>query len=55
MLQRADADGDQAVSLAEFTAAADRRFARMDADGDGQVTQEERRAGREQRKGRRGS
>lgn len=39
-----DADGDGAVSEAEFLANADTRFARLDADGSGALTGEELRA-----------
>ena len=44
----ADADGNGAISQAEFTAAALARFDKTDADKDGKVTKEERRAAREQ-------
>lgn len=61
MLRKADTDGDQALSYAEFETAALGRFTRADADGDGQVTQAEREAmrdkwqeRREQRRERRG-
>ena len=47
MMQRADTDGDGAISQAEFQAAALARFDRADADGNGTVTAEERKAARE--------
>lgn len=40
----ADADKDGAITQAEFTAAAARRFDRIDANKDGQATREERQA-----------
>ena len=43
---KADANGDKAISQAEFTASALARFDRMDANKDGQVTAEERQAAR---------
>ena len=46
MMQRADTNGDQMVSKAEFTAAALARFDKADANGDGVVTKEERQAAR---------
>lgn len=46
MLRQADSNNDQAVSLAEFMAHSDARFAKMDANGDDQVTAEERKASR---------
>jgi anti-sigma-K factor RskA len=57
-----DADGDGAVTLAEFTAftqdraatQAERMFTRVDADGDGMVTQAEIEAAREAHGGRHG-
>jgi len=57
-----DADGDGAVTLAEFTAfaqtraatRAERMFTRVDADGDGMVTQAEIEAAREMHGGRHG-
>ncbi|WP_271079282.1 EF-hand domain-containing protein [Aurantiacibacter sp. MUD61] len=51
MLRNADTDGDNAVSQAEFTAAALARFDRADANNDGTVTVEERRAQRAERRG----
>jgi hypothetical protein len=50
MLRMADANGDKSVSQAEFTAAADKRFAAMDANADGSVTAEERQAVRSERR-----
>lgn len=47
MAQRADTNNDQALSRAEFTAAALARFDRTDADRNGTVTQAERQAARE--------
>lgn len=44
----ADTNGDKAVTQAEFTAAAAKRFDALDANKDGQVTREERKAAREQ-------
>ncbi|NWG53914.1 MAG: hypothetical protein HXY28_09360, partial [Hydrogenophilaceae bacterium] len=41
-LQAADADGDGAVSRAEFAAAHAARFARMDANNDGVIDASER-------------
>jgi hypothetical protein len=46
MMHMADANKDNAVSQAEFTAAALQRFDRADANKDGQVTKEERQAAR---------
>lgn len=46
MLRTADADGDRAITRAEFDTALMQRFARMDADGDGLVTSAERKAAR---------
>lgn len=43
MARNADADGDGAISQAEFAAAALARFDAADADNDGTVTREERR------------
>jgi hypothetical protein len=45
----ADANGDGAISQAEFQAAAVQRFDRADADNNGTVTREERKATRQQR------
>ena len=50
MLRMADTNGDKSVSQAEFTAAADKRFAAMDANADGSVTAEERQAVRSERR-----
>ena len=47
MIAMADADGDKAISSAEFTAAATARFDRADANGDGTLTTAERKAARE--------
>ncbi len=44
MYGMADADGDRAVTKAEFMAAAMKRFDAMDTNHDGQVTKEERQA-----------
>lgn len=41
MLQRLDTDGDGLVSLQEFQAAGEARFAQLDADGDGYVSKAE--------------
>jgi len=41
-----DTDGDGAVSLPEFQAMGEERFARLDTDGDGLLTMEELAAGR---------
>lgn len=46
MTRNADANGDNAVNQAEFTAAALQRFDSTDANKDGQVTKEERQAAR---------
>lgn len=46
MLQRLDTDGDGLLSLQEFQAAGEARFASLDADGDGRVSAEEFAAGR---------
>lgn len=50
MGKMADANSDGAVTQAEFSAAALKRFDMMDANKDGQVTQAERQAAREQMK-----
>lgn len=50
---KADADGDKAITQAEFQTAALARFDRLDANKDGQVTAEERKAQREAWKARR--
>lgn len=52
MMDRADTDGDGAISQAEFNAGALARFERMDADSNGTVTAEERQAQRGERRGR---
>lgn len=46
MMQNLDANGDGAVTQAEFTAQAMSRFAAADADNDGTVTAAERKAAR---------
>ena len=46
MLAMADANGDKAVSKAEFRAAAEARFAKADANSDGTISADERKAGR---------
>ncbi|MBB4857320.1 hypothetical protein HNO88_000627 [Novosphingobium chloroacetimidivorans] len=50
MGKMADANGDGAVTQAEFAAATLKRFDTIDANKDGQVTQAERQAAREQMK-----
>lgn len=47
MIEAADADGNGAITQAEFQTAAIMRFDRADADADGTVTREERRAARQ--------
>ena len=47
MMQNLDANGDGAITKAEFTAHAMTRFAAADADNDGTVTAAERKAARE--------
>lgn len=54
MARMADADGDGAITQAEFTAGALAMFDRADADKNGTVTREERRAARPQRGNRTG-
>jgi len=44
MMAKADTNGDQQISKAEFTAAALARFDTADANKDGKVTKEERQA-----------
>jgi Ca2+-binding EF-hand superfamily protein len=51
MMQKADANNDGRVTKAEFTAAAMTRFDRADANKDGQVTSDERKAMREEMRG----
>ncbi|KPH57602.1 EF-hand domain-containing protein [Novosphingobium sp. ST904] len=46
-LGKADADGDRAVTRAEFVTAALQRFDAVDTDKDGKITPEERRAARD--------
>ncbi len=48
-LERADTNGDKAISYAELEAHALKRFERLDADSDGRITAEERKAAREKR------
>jgi len=50
---RRDANGDQAITRAEFQAHALQRFARLDTNRDGQLTRAERQAGKAQRQARR--
>lgn len=54
LLTTADADGNSAISQAEFTAAMIARFDAADANDDGTVTAEERRAARPEGAGQRG-
>ena len=44
MMAKADTNGDQKISKAEFTAAAIARFDQADANKDGKLTREERQA-----------
>ena len=53
MLRAADADGNRAVTRAEFDAALMQRFSRLDADNDGTVTAAERKAARKSMRQRR--
>lgn len=46
MMKRADINGDQAVSQAEFRAAVEARFAKADTNNDGTISAEERQANR---------
>jgi hypothetical protein len=55
MMGKADADGDKAISQAEFQTAALARFDAADANKDGQVTAEERKAQRGAWRARRGA
>ncbi len=50
IVKKADTNGDNAVTQAEFLAHSDTRFAKVDANNDGQITREERSAAREERK-----
>jgi Ca2+-binding EF-hand superfamily protein len=52
---KADANGDKAISQAEFVAGALARFDRMDANKDGKVTAEERQAMRQTMRDKRGA
>ncbi|MFC0101675.1 EF-hand domain-containing protein [Sphingopyxis terrae] len=52
---KADANGDKAISQAEFVAGALARFDRMDANKDGKVTVEERQAMRQAMRDKRGA
>lgn len=52
---KADANGDKAISQAEFVAGALARFDRMDANKDGKVTAEERQAMRQAMRDKRGA
>jgi hypothetical protein len=54
MMMKADADGDKAISQAEFQTAALARFDRLDSNKDGKVTAEERQAQRAAWKAKRG-
>ncbi len=47
LLRQADANGDRAISRAEFDAAVAAHFTRLDTNRDGTVTAEERRASRQ--------
>lgn len=44
MFENLDANGDGAISKAEFLTNAEERFSKMDADGDGSITKEEGKA-----------
>ncbi len=46
IMKRADTNGDQAVSQAEFRAAVEARFAKADTNNDGTISVEERQANR---------
>jgi Ca2+-binding EF-hand superfamily protein len=58
-MMQADTNGDQAISRAEFDAAAQARFTKADTDNDGGITETERKAARDghraERKERRGA
>lgn len=51
MIARADADGNGAVTQAEFTAAALARFDKADANGDGTITADEMRSKMREKRG----
>jgi len=51
MMKMADTNGDGAVSQAEFTAGASKRFNSIDANSDGQITKEERQAHHQEMRG----
>lgn len=55
MMDKADTDGDKAISQAEFQTAALARFDTADANKDGQVTAEERKAQRGEWRAKRGA
>ncbi|MFA6218671.1 MAG: EF-hand domain-containing protein [Erythrobacter sp.] len=55
LLHMADADGDKAVTRAEFDKAIAAHFAKIDADGDGSVSAVERRAAHKAMRERRGA
>ena len=46
LMKRADTNGDQSVSQAEFRAAVEARFAKADTNNDGTISAEERQANR---------
>ena len=50
----ADANGDQAISRAEFDASVQARFAKLDTNGDGAISAEEREAQKGERRAKRG-
>ena len=50
MFLSADANGDQAISRAEFDAAVQARFAKLDSDGNGAISAEEREAHKAERR-----
>jgi Ca2+-binding EF-hand superfamily protein len=51
MMKMADTNNDGAVSQAEFTASAGKRFDSIDANNDGQITKEERQAHHQEMRG----